>query len=279
MLKRLDPRTKIFLVLAISLLAVTLDQALSLAALAGISFLLFLLSRPSRFHLKGALLMAALTTWGLIVSQGLFYQNFPRTVLFYVIPPFKLLGRDFCGLAIYRQGLYYGAVQALRFLAGMFAGLSLCISTPVERLFLALSRLPIPQGLSFLSVSAIRFLPVVADELRRVRQALRLKGYQPLACGLFESIRTELSVVLPVLSGAIRRSQDLADALLTRGFNPLALKSQDLPWPSWEKLTSLLFLLTALVALGIKLLFWLYLQEVLYLEGLRGLYAFARHWL
>jgi len=37
--------------------------------------------------------------------------------------------------------------------------------------------------------------------------------------------------------------------------------------------------LTALVVLGIKLLFWLYLQEVLYLEGLRGLYAFARHWL
>ncbi len=279
MLKRLDPRTKIFFVLAISLLAVTLDQALSLGTLAGISFLLFLLGHPSRFHLKGTLLMAVLTTWGLIVSQGLFYQNFPRTVLFYIIPPFKLLGRDFYGLAIYRQGLYYGAVQALRFLAGMFAGLSLCISTPVEQLFWALSRLPIPQGLSFLSVSAIRFLPVVAEELRRVRQALRLKGYQPLACGLVESIRTELSVVFPILSGAIRRSQDLADALLTRGFDPLALRKRELPWPGWEKLVSLLFVLTALVVLGIKLLFWLYLQEVLYLEGLRGLYAFARHWL
>ncbi len=279
-MKALDPRTKLSLVFGISLLAVVLDQWFSLLALFSLSFFLFLAAKPKGSHLKGALLMAVLTTWGVMVSQGIFYQNFPRTVLFYLVPPFEIWGWHSNGLPVYRQGLYYGAVQSLRFNAGMFAGLALCLSTSVEKLYYALSRLPIPRGLSFLSVSAIRFLPVVAEELKNVRQALRLKGYRPFRCGWWTTLHTELSVPLPVLAGAVRRARDLSDSLLTRGFDPLASNpSRLLFWPVWEKILSLSFLGLCFVVLMMKLLFWLYLQEILYLDQWRGLYALARNWL
>jgi len=279
-MKVLDARTKIFLVLGISLLAVTLDQWLSLLMLGLFSLGLFLAARAQATHLKGAFSLLLLTTWGLVISQGIFYQNFPRTVLFYLIPPFKLWGHPFSGLAIYRQGLYYGAVQSLRFSAALLAGLALCLSTSVEKLYYALAALPLPRGISFLSVSAIRFLPIVAQELQNVRKALRLKGYRPWRCGLLETVRTELCVPLPVLSGAIRRARDLADALLTRGFDPLApVNCAPEPWPGKERLLVLSFWVFCLAVAVAKFLFWLYLEEILYVESLRPLYAFCRLWL
>ncbi len=279
-MRSLDARTKLILVLGISLLAITLDQWFSLLGLCLFSLGLFLWARPQWAHIKGIFLLILLTTWGLIVSQGIFYQNFPRTVLFYLVPPFELHGHHFGGLAVYRQGLYYGAVQSLRFSAALLAGLALCVSTSVERLYYALAALPLPRGISFLSVSAIRFLPIVAEELQNVRKALRLKGYRPWRCGLVETVRTELCVPLPVLSGAVRRARDLADALLTRGFDPLApTKRPPEPWPGGERLLIFCFALMCLAVAVAKVFFWLYLQEVLYLEPLRPLYAFCRNWL
>ncbi|NPB09959.1 MAG: energy-coupling factor transporter transmembrane protein EcfT [Thermodesulfobacteria bacterium] len=279
-MRDLDPRTKLLLILAISFLAVTLDQWFTLLGLCVFSFLLLLWAKPRPSHLKMALLMAVLTTWGVMFSQALFYQNFPRTVVFYLVPPFEFHGVAFGGLPVYLQGLYYGAVQSLRFNAGMFAGLALCLSTSVDKLYYALTRLPVPRGLSFLAVSAIRFLPVITEEFKTVRTALRLKGYRPLRCGLRTTVQTELSVPLPVLAGAVRRARDLSDSLLTRGFDPLAPPPpRRLIWPRWEKWVAGAFLLVSALVLVAKVLFWLYLQEILYLEGLRGLYALARNWL
>ncbi len=279
-MKALDVRTKITLVLGISLLAVTLDQWFSLLGLSLFSLGLFLGARPQKAHLKGTFFLLGLSTWGLVVSQGIFYQNFPRIVLFYLVPPFELWGHSFGGLAVYLQGLYYGAVQSLRFSAALLAGLALCVSTSVERLYYALAALPLPRGVSFLSVSAIRFLPIVAQELQNVRKALRLKGYRPWRCGLLETVRTELCVPLPVLSGAVRRARDLADALLTRGFDPLAPTTRPPePWPWIERLLVCGFWGFCLAVAVAKFLFWLYLQEILYIESLRPIYAFCRNWL
>ncbi len=276
-MKNLHPYTKFALSFLVSALSVLLDRVLSLTLLALLSFGLFLSARPGRTLLRTYLVLLLTTVWGLMVSQGLFYQDWPRTVLFCLIPP----GEHFAGLCFVKEGFLYGLIQSLRLTAAISAGLYLVTSTPRETLFRALAALPLPRGLTLMAVSAVRFLPTVAEDLRLVRQALRLRGYRPLRCGLLRTLRTELAVLYPLLVRAVRHSRALADALLVRGFDPLSPSARVFlpPWPRGEKLLVAVIFGLALAVLAAKILFWLYLQEVLYVESLRSFYAFVRDFL
>lgn len=274
-LSRLHPYTKFVFSFVVSWLAVVLDQPVSLLLLFTLSLFVLLLSRPSRTVLITHFFLCSTTVWGLVVSQGLFYQEYPQTVLFCLVPP-KEGGQ---GLCVIKEGLRYGLLQSLRLLGTLTAGLYLIVSTPREVFFRALASFPLPRGLTLMTAAAVRFLPAVAEELRLIRQALRLRGYRPLRRGLIHTLKTELSVAYPLLFSAVRQARDLADTLLTRGFDPLSGPSGSfrIPWPGWEKVVSLVLFLLALGVFVVKLLFWLYLQEVYYADGLRSLYHLARH--
>ncbi len=276
-MKNLHPYTKLVLSFLVSGLSVLLDRPLSLGLLALFSLGLFLLSRPEGRILKTHLFLALTTVWGIMISQGLFYQDYPRTVLLCLLPP----GEHFSGLCFIKEGFSYGLIQSLRLLAALSAGLYLVTSTSRELFFRAVAALPLPRGLTLMAVSAVRFLPAVAENLRLVRQALRLRGYRPLKRGLLHTLRTELSVFYPLISLAVRQSRILADALLTRGFDPLSPgRKLFLPsWPTREKWLSAALLLLGLAVLAVKILFWLYLQEVFYAPALRPLYALVRNYL
>lgn len=276
-MRHLHPYTKFVFSFAVSFLAILLDQPVSLSVLVFFSALLFWCSRPSKALLRLHLFLIATTVWGLIISQGLFYQNFPRTVLFCLLPPTE----NFSGLCLIKEGLFYGLIQSLRIIAALNTGLYLVTSTPKEDLFRAISSLPLPRGLTLLGLSAVRFLPSIAGDLRLIRGALRLRGYRPFKRGLFYTLRVEFSIIYPLLTKAVRQARTLSDTLLTRGFDPLSTTGLGLliPWKRREKILSLAVALLCGLVLISKILFWLYLQEVFYAEGLRLLYAFVRHYL
>jgi energy-coupling factor transport system permease protein len=276
-MKSLHPFTKFGLVFVVSGLGVLLDQPVSLAALSAFSVVIFLASRPASSWLKGYTLLLVTTVWGLVVSQGLFYQDFPRTILFCLIPP----SETFSGLRFIKEGFRYGLIQSLRFVAALSAGAYLVNSTSSEMLFRTVSALPLPRGLSLLAAAAVRFLPGVGQDLRLVRQALRLRGYRPFRRGLLYTLRTELSVIYPLLVRAVRDSRAVADTLLTRDFDPLRPSQRAFLPPCPRREIILLFSLFAiLLAVAVlKCLFWAYIQGVFYAEGLRPLYAFVRDYL
>jgi len=276
-----DPRTKLIATLSISLLAISLDHPITLAILATLSFCALLLSKPHFKQLKMILLFLALTCWGVIISQGIFYQAFPRTVLFTIIPPLTIGTMHLGGLYIYVQGLFYGLIQSLRFAACLISGVALCISTSVDDLFLGLISLKVPYAISFLAIVAVRFLPIFAEEMENVRASMKLKGYEPFKRGLIMTIRSELYTIVPVLTGAIRRSREVADALLSRGFNPLAQRTQykTLTWSLLEKGCISLFFLCAVTIATIRILFWLYVNQILYFSALRPLYGIVRFYM
>ncbi|MBX6423499.1 energy-coupling factor transporter transmembrane component T [Thermosulfurimonas sp. F29] len=276
-MRDLHPYTKLALVFAISGFSVLLDGVRAISVLAAFSVTAFLLSRPSPRTLKTYLIFTGATVWGLTISQGFFYQDYPRTVLWCLIPP----GKYFSGLCLIREGLSYGALQSLRMVAGLSAGLYLVTTTPVEMLMRALATLPAPRGLTLLAASAVRFLPRVSEDLHLVRQALRLRGYRFDLRHPLRSIAVELSMVKPLLTRSVKESRRLAEALLLRGFDPLSPMPvrKFPPWPRREKILTILILGLTLVVLILKILFWLYLQDILYLERLRPLYALVRVYL
>jgi energy-coupling factor transport system permease protein len=277
-LGRLDVRLKLAIAFSMSLMVVLVDSLPMLGAVAAIGLGLFVLGRPNAAQVKLIGVTLALVVWGLILSQGIFYNRFPRHALVVLAEPNWLFAD---GLKIYAEGIRYGLVQSLRFVAMGLVGYAICFSTEPDRFLRGLLAMRVPFSLAFMAVSAIRFLPLVTEEFRTVRTAMRLKGYRPFRGGLRDTIRVEVAGLRPVLAGTIRRSQDVALSILTRGF---ALDAQRTslrddrfrPW-HWTALVAMIGVVASIAAC--KLLFWLYEHELYYAAALRPLYAFVREWL
>jgi len=277
-LGRADPRLKIALVLTMSLWVVLVDSLAMLLAAVAVGLLVFIAARPSATQVKMALAASLLVVWATTLTQGFFFERYPRQTLLVLLPPNAVMPD---GLRIYREGLQYGLVQSLRMLAMGLTGYAICFSTEPDRFMRALAALRVPFSLALMAVSAVRFLPIAIEQWATVRQAMRLKGYRPLRRGLVDTVRTELAALRPVLASTVRRSREIALSILTRGFSLDAPRTE---WRTarlgpahWLALTTMVALVTGVTVC--KMLFWLYQQEVYYHAALRPLYQFVRHWL
>ncbi len=289
-LERLDPRLKLCWLACVSILAVVLDAVGALATLALLSATMASgLRMPPRAWRLLALVVAAIV-WGALLSQGLFYAAEPRTPLLTLIPTFEIGRWQAAGLRLYREGVTYGLAQSLRMVAVTIAGLTVCLSTSPPRLLAALTWLRVPTAIGFMTVAAMRFVPLVLSEYQIVRQARWLRsarsrgGNWSQSCRpghLAKALRTEAALLIPVIAAALRRATSLATSVAARGFDPTARRR---PYPplkmSLVEIWLTATLLSATVAILVaKLLYWLYLAELYYRPGLRPLYDFARTWL
>ncbi len=277
-LSRMDVRLKIGIGAALSVGSVLIDSVASLGILALIGMLICWCARPNRLQIRVIVTSALFLVWGVMFSQGLFYSEFPRTVWIRILPQGTIF-KD--GLCIYAEGVRHGLVQSLRMITMVLTGYAICFTTEPDRFFRGLVAMRIPFALSFMAVTAIRFIPVAAQEFSTVRTAMRLKGYVPFRNGLRDTLVTEVASLRPVLAGTIRRSQEVALSIVTRGFSldhpRTSLHSERLNAADWILLWILLF--AVLFLTGCKLLFWLYQQEFYYSTDLRVLYQFVRDWL
>ncbi len=291
-LERLDPRLKLCWLACVSLLSVVLDAVESLAVLAIVSaFVASGLRMPARAWRLLALVLAAIV-WGALVSQGLFYAAEPRTPLVTIVPAIQIGDWQAGGLRLYREGVTYGLAQSLRMVAVTIAGLTVCLSTSPPRLLAALTWLRVPTAIGFMTVAAMRFVPLVLSEYQIVRQARWLRsgrgrgqvrgqiGSWPPS-RLAKALRTEAALLMPVIAAALRRATSLATSVAARGFDPTARRR---PYPPLKMspveiaFTAVLITATSVV-LAMKLLYWLYLADLYYRPGLRPLYDIARTWL
>ncbi|HOZ45708.1 MAG TPA: energy-coupling factor transporter transmembrane component T [Candidatus Hydrogenedentes bacterium] len=277
-LGRLDVRVKLALGFFISVQVVLAGSPPCLAILALMGLTIFALAWPTRAQLGLTAASLGLLIWGTVLSQGFFYSEYPRTVLVQLVPSNGLF-RD--GLNIYREGLRYGLIQSLRLAAVMLTGYAICFTTDPDRFLRGLLAMRFPFSFAFMAVTAIRFIPMAAHEFGTVRTAMRLKGYRPFQLGLRDTVATEIAGLRPVLAGAIRRSEEVALSIVTRGFAfgraRTALHEERLkPW-HWGILAVMGGMLVGVAAC--KVLFWLYLSQIYYTSDLRDLYNFTRQWL
>jgi len=266
----MDPRTRLGLLVAVGLLAVLLDQPASLELLAAVAALpLFLLPIGWTWR-RRALLAALAVVWSTVLSQGLFYADPLRVALLRVGP-----------IVVWRQGVVHGLVQSLRLVAVTFAGLAVAVSTPTDRLFAALVRLRVPYAMAFLAVTALRFVPVVGQEILVVRRARARRGRPAAARAPWAWLALEIALLRPAVARSVRRARRLAEALDVRGFDPTSPRAvrRPLRMASWEPPLLVLVALLVVGIAGLEGLYGLYVGEVLYVAGLRDVYGLVRSWL
>ena len=104
-------------------------------------------------------------------------------------------------------------------IATALAGFTTALSTSPERMLAALARLRLPVALCYMTTAALRFIPLVVEEVMIVRQARRRRGYRFRLGG---ALRGEIGLLFPILASSIRRAETLAESVTARGFDPRA---------------------------------------------------------
>lgn len=199
-LHRLDPRTKIALV--VTTLALCFLTNSPWWVLAGVVLVIWIFGRMSPLQYWPVLVMMA----PLVTAVFLVHRS--------------------------RQGLEVGFRLAA--MGVTFLGFSM--TTDPFDLGLALHRSGVPYRISFMIAFALRFFPLLHEEMAIIRNALKARGYQgPAAVAL---------TALPLGLGALRRSQKIALAMEMRGFSyaeefkiqRTSLRDIRLRWIDWAAL-------------------------------------------
>ena len=277
---KLHPHTKIVLLAIVSCLVILLDSpiALFVCFLAGLCCQASI--PPSWRQIRLLLLFVGLGTWGLIYSQGIFYNQFPRTVIFTLIAKdVPVIGGLTGGIHLYREGLFHGAVQSLRFNTMLTVSCFIIWTTQPRDLLLALVKLRVPYSLAFMVTTGLRYIPLIGSEARTVIRSQRLRGFRYLKLNFFQTISGILNSLRPILTNNIRRATHLSEAVESRGFSADAahrIPLRELKTRCHDVVLIALLLACLLGVIGLKGIYFLYANGFYYASWLRGVYTFAR---
>ncbi|MCZ6680120.1 MAG: energy-coupling factor transporter transmembrane component T [Candidatus Poribacteria bacterium] len=278
----LHPHTKIIFLAIIGSLVILLDSPISLSVCFLASMLLILISRPLWGQIRLLILFVGLGTWGLIYSQAIFYNEYPRTLIFTLVSPSTpVIGQVTGGVHFYREGLLHGAIQSLRFNTTLTIGCFIIWTTQPRDLLLALIRLRVPYSLAFMVTTALRYLPLIGSEAMTVIRLQRLRGFRYLRLNPIHTISGILNSLRPILTNNIRRATHLGEAVESRAFSPEAATAyrtsvRDLKIQMQDAILISALLVCSLSVVGLKILYFLYANGLYYASWLRGVYTFVR---
>jgi energy-coupling factor transport system permease protein len=197
---RLDPRTKMFLLLGMFALPfVFLNPLYVLGVLALVLCFGYLAeSLVNRRRIWFILFMIILVTpilWS-IVGSG-------RTPLF---------------LFVEREALLYGLSAAQRIAITVIAGMIFLSTTRNEEVALGLVRLGIPYRFAFAVSTALRLVPTIVATGLTIGQAQRSRGLDLDSGNIIQRIRKHLPLLVPVFVTTVRSTNVFSMALESKRF-------------------------------------------------------------
>lgn len=230
--------------------------------------------------------IAAIIFWELIPLIGLFLIQIPlvqiarvrrewarsmrgaallASIIFFTNLIFSFLG---AGSAFRISSLEYALAMMFRFLVLVEAFSIFFLTTSPDHLGLALEQSHVPYEFCFAFTTAVRFVPVLAEEAQTIIDAQKARGLELEKGSFFKRVRNYIPILIPLIVSAIRRSLELAEAMESRA------------WGAVKKRTNLYELkfnmgdyLLAAVALSI-LAFSIYVRICLKIPTMEELLAF-----
>jgi len=194
----LDPRIKFVYVIAIFVAAIIFAQIIPLLALFLMQLPFVFLARVQRQwvrSLRGAAFLAAF----------IFIINILTTFLTsnYTISAVKI---------------EEAAAMTLRFVVLVESFSVFFLTTSPDHLGLALEESRVPYEFAFAFTTAVRFVPVLAEEAQTIMDAQKARGLELEKGSLLKRIRNYVPVLIPLIVSAIRRSLELAEAMESRAW-------------------------------------------------------------
>ena len=90
---------------------------------------------------------------------------------------------------------------------------------------------------------ALRFIPTLLDETERIMKAQASRGVDFNHGGLFKRFGAVIALIIPLFVSALERSEELANAMIVRGYDPRAKRTRyRLLRFSWRDIIAFLFI-------------------------------------
>ena len=90
---------------------------------------------------------------------------------------------------------------------------------------------------------ALRFIPTLLDETERIMKAQASRGVDFNRGGLFKRFGAVIALIIPLFVSALERSEELANAMIVRGYDPRAKRTRyRLLSFSWRDIIAFLFI-------------------------------------
>jgi len=205
----LDPRVKFFFVCVLFVVAVMFVQLLPLLVLFFVPLPFVFVAGVKREwirSLKGASMLAFFIFFFNFFFNYI-YSEYPK------IPSASLIE--------------YSVAMTLRFVVLVETFSVFFLTTSPDLLGLALEQSRVPYEFCFAFTTAVRFVPVLAEEAQTIMDAQKSRGLELERGNFLKRIRNYIPILIPLIVSAIRRSLELAEAMESRA------------WGATEKRTNL----------------------------------------
>lgn len=227
---RLDPRLKlfatiIFMVMIFLRFSTSYDNYYMDFLMYGlIAIIIFIIMAIS--HVKLSMLFKQLKSlWFMVVILLIVNLLLPNDGDYFLL---------FNTMKIYHKALYDTAYIFIRLL--LMVSLTMVLTattTPLDLTYaiewyltpFRLIKLPTHEIAMTISI-ALRFIPTLLDETDRIMKAQASRGVDFQNGKLKEKFRAIVSLIVPLLVSAFQRSEELANAMEARGYNPGAKRTR-----------------------------------------------------
>lgn len=151
------------------------------------------------------------------------------------------------GLPLTRSGLAWGVSLGLRIVTMVLLTSALVLSTSLEHMVALMRKARLPFAVVFIVMTALRFVPTMQAAAGQIMDAQRARGAQIDSRGMIGSIRAHTTIMVPLFATGLRMSEDLAAAMLARGYGATKHPTQLVELaPSWRDGVAAGILLAAL---------------------------------
>jgi len=194
----LDPRIKFVYVISIFAVAILFSQIIPLLTLFVIQIPFVLLARVQRQWVRSLRGAAFLAVFIFAVNLGTSY--------FYT------------GYRVTPSAIENAVALTMRFVVLVESFSVFFLTTSPDHLGLALEESRVPYEFAFAFTTAVRFVPVLAEEAQTIMDAQKARGLELEKGNLMKRIRNYVPVLIPLIVSAIRRSLELAEAMESRAW-------------------------------------------------------------
>ena len=193
-----DPRIKFFFVIVMFAITLLFTEFLPLLVLFFLPLPFVLIAGVGKQwlrSLRGALFLATFI-FVFNFAFGYLYRSYPTTSVL----------------------LEYSLAMTLRFLVLVESFSIFFLTTSPDHLSLALEQTRVPYEFTFAFTTAVRFVPVLAEEAQTIMDAQKARGFELERGNFLKRVRNYIPILIPLIVSAIRRSLELAEAMESRAW-------------------------------------------------------------
>lgn len=174
----------------------------------------------------------------------------------------------YAGYILTSADVEYALAMTLRFIALVESFSIFFLTTSPDHLGLALEKTRIPYEFCFAFTTAVRFVPVLAEEAQTIMDAQKARGLELEKGNFIKRIKNYIPILIPLIISAIRRSLELAEAMEARAWGAIK-KRTNLYILKMKRNDYVLILISVLILLtGIFVRIYIYVPTLSTLLGL-----------